>query len=309
MSAPPLVVVCGPTASRKSELGLGLAEALDGELVCCDSVQVYRGFRIGSAAPSDEELGRVPHHLFGVFPADDPADAGRWARLADEVIASIRARGRRPIVVGGTGLYLRALLHGLAPVPAVSSEVRERLVRELAEQGKDALFQRLQTVDPELAERIEGGAANTQRVLRGLEVFEASGVTLSAHQAAWQPVPRYDAVLLMPVFPPEVLNRRIDERVEAMFASGLEDEVRGLLASGVPPTCRPMESLGYRQVAACLAGELTREEAIDNTRKGHRAYAKRQRTWFKAVEDVVRVDGEAEELVEQALAVIQGAAQ
>ena len=297
----PLVVVCGPTASRKSELALGLAEALDGELVCCDSVQVYRGFRIGSAAPSNDELARVPHHLFGVFPPDDPADAGRWARLADEAIAEIRSRGKRPVVVGGTGLYLRALLSGLAPVPAIPPEVRERLGRELEEQGREALYQRLCAVDPALAARIEGGAANTQRVLRGLEVFEASGVSLSAHQAAWTPEPRYEAQLLMPVFRSDVLNRRIDARVDAMFAAGLEDEVRSLLESGVERTCRPMESLGYRQVAACLAGELTREEAIENTRKGHRAYAKRQRTWFRAVEGVTHLDGEAEDLVGLAL--------
>lgn len=299
-----IIVVGGATASRKSELALGLAEALGGELVCCDSVQVYRGFRIGSAAPTDAELARAPHHLYGVLEPQDAPDAGRYARLADDVIADIASRGRAPIVVGGTGLYLRALLVGLAPIPAVPAEVRARLRAELEASGIAPLFERLSSVDPAIAGRIEGGARNTQRVLRALEVFEATGQRLSALQDNHQSEPRYAATILAPSFTRPHLAERIAERVRWMLRSGWIDEVRSLLDAGVPPDCRPMQALGYRQLVRYLQGELDLAAAEVAIAAGHRRYAKRQETWFKRTPGCHRLDAAADDLVGRALAVL-----
>ncbi len=299
-----LVVVCGPTASRKSELAMGLAERLPGELVCCDSVQIYRGFEVGSAAPTSAERAAIPHHLFGILEADDPGDAGRYARQADEAIADITSRGRRAILVGGTGLYLRSLLWGLAPMPQVPAAVQQALIAEHAAGGIEPLWARLQAADPVLAARIEGGPANTQRVLRGLEVYEGTGQRLSDLQASHTPTDRYDTRILTPGFEPPVLAERIDQRVDRMLAGGLLDEVRGLLASGVSPDSRPMRALGYRQAVAHLAGELSLEEAALQIKRSHRQYARRQRTWFKKTPGVTRLDGTSASLVDDALKVI-----
>ncbi len=302
-----LIGVVGPTASRKSELALALAERLGGELVCCDSVQVYRGFRLGSAAPTAAERAQAPHHAYEVFEPSDPGDAARYAALADEAIADITARGRLPIVVGGTGLYLRALLDGLAPVPAVSPEVRVALAKELAQAGSEPLFARLQALDPALAARIQGGARNTQRVLRGLEVVVGTGQRLSDLQLAQvRAGPRYDTTLLAPRFPAEVLARRIDARVEAMLTAGLAEEVRDLLAGGAPRDCRPMRALGYRQMADYVMGDCTLEAAVSAMKQGHRHYARRQRTWFQSVKDVVWLDGTTAALIDEAMATVSG---
>ena len=298
----PIVVVCGTTASRKSELAVALAEAVGGELICCDSVQMYRGFVVGSAAPTPEELARAPHHLYGSLEPDDPGDAGRYALVADQAIEGVRRRGHMPIVVGGTGLYLRALLFGLAQIPAVPPDVRERLGRELRESGIEPLYERLAEADPDIALRIEGGARNTQRVLRALEVFEGTGHRLSDLQAAHRPRARYDAVVLSPTFPTAVLNVRIDRRVDAMLHGGLAREVAGLLERGVSRECRPMRALGYRQMADMLSGEIDEATARRLMKRGHRRYAKRQRTWFGNVEGLIELDGGRSDLLEQALA-------
>lgn len=299
-----LVIVVGATASRKSDLAMGLAARLGGELCCCDSVQIYRGFVIGSAAPSQADQGAVAHHLYNILNPADPGDAGRYARLADGVIADVLARGKVPIVVGGTGLYVRALLYGLAPIPVVPPGVRERLTQELEANGREALFERLTCQDPVMAARIQGGAANTQRVLRALEVFEGCGQRLSALQDAHRPELRYRARILMPEFGSKQLANRIARRVRAMMDAGLVEEVRGLLAAGVPPDCRPMGSLGYRQVVQHLGGELTLEEAVEAVIRGHRRYAKRQRTWFNRLEGTRRLDATSDALLEDALAAL-----
>lgn len=301
----PLIVICGATASRKSELALGLANRLDGELICCDSVQVYRGFRIGAAGPDDAQLRAAPHHLYGAIAWNEPADAGDYARRADAVIADCRVRNKRPIAVGGAGLYLRALLYGLAEVPRVPAAVRQRLAAELQAAGIAPLFARLQDADPAICQRIEGGAANTQRVLRALEVFEGTGQRLSDLHDAHKPTLRYPVALLAPRFPREVLARRINQRVDRMLASGFVDEVRRLLASGVPRGSRPMGALGYKEISAHLAGELTLNAAAELIKRGHRRYAKRQRTWFKRTPNAIPLDAAAPDFVAQALAALE----
>jgi tRNA dimethylallyltransferase len=300
-----ILVVCGPTASRKTELSLELAEALDGEIVCCDSVQLYRGFRVGSAGPSDTELARVPHHLYGSVDPNDAFDAGRYARLADAVIQGIWERDKVAIVVGGAGLYLRALLWGLVDIPQVPIHIRERLALELKTDGNRKLFERLQQVDPKSASRIEGAGANTQRVLRALEVFEATGVPISRYQDEHSPTAcRYNAALLTPTFETNVLAQRIDIRVNAMIDNGFEDEVRNLLESGVRHDCRPMAALGYRQLAGALLTKAPLEETVTAIQRAHRRYAKRQRTWFRKVDNVLAVDGTSQDLVNEALATL-----
>lgn len=300
MSAP-IIVVCGPTASRKSELALRLAQRLDGAVICCDSVQIYRGFRIGSAAPTDEELAAAPHELYGVLESNERSDAGLYTRLADAAIERVRAAGLRPIFAGGTGLYLRALMYGLADVPPVPGDVRQRLGEELERAGIGGLWSRLQAVDPASAERIQGGSANTQRVLRALEVYEGTGERLSDLQDAHEPAPRHEVIVLVPAFERSALYARIDARVDAMIEAGLVAEVAGLLADGVARDSRPMSALGYRQIAAHLAGESTLEEAVARTRLGHRRYARRQQVWFKSVEGARLLDAARPTLFEDAL--------
>jgi len=305
MSSNPLIVVAGPTASRKSELAIGLATQLSGELVCCDSIQLVHGFRIGAAGPTDEQLACVPHHLFGVMDPMDPTDAGKYTRLADQAIAEIRERGNVPIVVGGTGLYLRALTEGLASIPSIEAGHRERLQKELEAMGPEKLFERLQALDGPLAARIEGGARNTQRVLRGLEVVEATGLRLSdLHDSHSKQEPRYSCEILMPWFENHVLSDRIALRVDQMMAMGFLDEVRTLLRRGVPASCRPMQSLGYRELIRSLDGVCSLEQAVEDIKKGHRRYAKRQRTWFRNQANGIQLDGAAEDLVSQACALL-----
>lgn len=286
-AAPPkIVLVVGPTASGKTSLSLELADAFAGEIVNADSVQVYRGFDIGSCKPSAAERARAPHHLIDALPPDDPCDAGRFVRLADEAIHAILARGRRPFVVGGTGLYFRALVHGLAPVPEVPDDVRARVQAALARDGVAALHARLREVDPEAAAQI--APQDPQRTTRALEVFEATGRPLSDFQRAHGFAPRrYDALVLALAWPRETLYDRIDRRVDALLAEGFLDEVRALRAAGVPDDARPMRSLGYAELAAHLRGERSLEDAVDAIRRGHRRYAKRQLTWFRKVPETV----------------------
>jgi tRNA dimethylallyltransferase len=225
--------------------------------------------------------------------------------MADQVISGIYDRGNLPIVVGGTGLYLRALLFGLANIPSVPAEVRDRLLAELDEEGEDALFERLQQLDPFAAGRISGGARNAQRVVRALEVAEHTGRPLSSY---WEEQPtheRYDAVLIMPVFETSVLANRISERVARMIQQGLVEEVRNLVASGVDPDCRAMKSLGYRETMEHIRGGLSLEQAIAQIERGHRRYARRQRTWFKAMDNVYRLDAAIPELRAAATAILQ----
>lgn len=295
------LVVAGPTACRKTELALGLAGALGGEVVCADSVQLLQGFEIGAAAPTAEERARAPHHLFNAWDPTTPPDAGAWTREADRVISEIAARGRVPIVVGGTGLYLRALLDGLAEIPPVAPEVRERLAAELASDGIWPLWERLVAGDPEAAERIQGGERNTQRVLRALEVLEGTGKALSAYHREQVRGRGYAATYLVPRFPLEVLGPRLDARVEQMMAAGFLDEVRALLARGLTREQRSLKALGYNELAAHLAGELSEWQAVEAIQRGHRAYARRQRTWFNSVRGAVPLDAQRHDLLAQAL--------
>jgi tRNA dimethylallyltransferase len=287
MPAPLLLVILGPTASGKSALAIALAQQFDGEIVSCDSVAVYRHFEIGTAKPSQAERALIPHHLIDVADPGEAFTAGEYARQARAAIAGISGRSKLPIVVGGTGLYLRALLEGLFPGPQRSEELRERLRERAAQRGSSYLHRVLARLDSASAAQIHPN--DTPKVIRAIEVCLAARQPMSE---LWQkrgrdPLQGY-RILRLGLNPDrDQLYARINARAAAMFDLGLIEETRGLLArypelSGETP----FTSLGYKQAAAHLSGELTPAQAVALTQQGHRNYAKRQMTWFRREPEV-----------------------
>jgi tRNA dimethylallyltransferase len=286
---PAVIVIVGPTATGKSALGLELAERLGGEIVNADALQVYRGFDIGTAKPTPEECRRVPHHLIDVLDPSERYSAGEFARRARAAIGEIRGRGARPIVVGGSGLHLRALLEGISPVPSGDPEVRRELRRRLEAEGLDVLWAELERRDPRTAARLAPG--DTQRILRALEVERTSGTPLS-EWIARQPYgqERLDALRLGLTLPRGVLYDSIARRVARMVERGWVEEVRELLCRGISPAVPAFQAIGYRELARHVKGEWTLERAVDETVRATRRYAKRQVTWFRKEVDVVWLD-------------------
>lgn len=276
-----LLVVVGPTASGKTELASSLAERLHGEVVSADSIQIYRRFDLGSGKPTTADRERVPHHCIDAVEPNDPMDAARFLTLADHAIAEISGRGLRPIVCGGTFLWVRALLFGLAPAPPADPAVRARHAERAAREGRPALHRVLAEVDPVTAARLAPN--DLVRVSRALEVYELSGVPLSAWQAehGFQS-PRYPARLLGIRRSTEELDARIATRLDAMFAAGWVREVRELLRDGYAES-RPMRSVGYRQIAEELLGTEGSSDVDLRTRiyRATRVFARRQRTWLR----------------------------
>jgi tRNA dimethylallyltransferase len=277
-----LLAVVGPTASGKTTLAVALAERLGGEIVSADSVQIYRGFDVGSGKPTPDELARAPHHLVGVLDPLDPVDAASWARLAEAAIAGVRSRGLVPIVCGGTFLWVKALLFGLAEAPAASAATRERH-RAIAESaGRAALHERLREVDADTAARLHPN--DFVRVSRALEVHELSGKPMSAWQREHGFArPRHRARLMAIASDPAVLTARITARARAWLAAGWTGEVEGLLARGFGDA-RAMASVGYAQVRAALAGEIEPDELETAVVRATRVFARRQRTWLNHVD-------------------------
>jgi len=277
---PTIVVVVGPTAVGKSECALLLCERFAGELVSVDSMQVYRGFDRATAKPGPLERARAPHHGIDLLDPGEDFSMGDFVRRAESAINGIVARRRLPVLVGGTGLYLRALLRGMADAPGRAPRLRRRL-NDLGERhGVPWLHRMLRRVDPDTAARLP--SKDRQRIVRGLEVFFAARRPLS-NLIGTTPfgAPRYDAVTIGLSCDRAELYRRIDARVDAFFAAGLVEEVRGLLASGWPETANAFKALGYKAVLAHLRGACSLEEGIALTRRNTRRYAKRQLTWFR----------------------------
>lgn len=275
----PLLVIAGPTATGKTAAAIEVARRFDGEIVGADSVQVYRGFDIGAAKPTDDELGGVAHHLLDVLDPDQDVDAVAYANLADDAIRGIRDRGRLPIVVGGTGLWIRALVRGLVDVPPVDHNVRQRLEEAAATEGATALHARLVEVDPICADAIHPNDA--LRIVRALEVYEQTGTplgTLRAEHALGEP--RYRAVFVVLDMDREEHDTVIKNRAEQMLAAGWIDEVRALRARW-GDDIRPLGSVGYREVLAHVRDQVPLDETLRRIRKSTRVYARRQRTWFK----------------------------
>ena len=276
----PIVLIGGPTASGKSALALAAAEAFGGTVINADSMQVYRDLAILTARPGAAETARAPHALYGVLDAADPCSAARWAALADAAIADAAASGRLPVLVGGTGLYFRALSDGLADIPAISAGVRveaRRLHRTLGGVGFRAA---LAARDPEGAARLEPG--DTQRLIRHYEVAVATGRPLGAWQRRQSAAPRYAAVLALVLLPPRAtLYAACDARFAAMVQTGALDEVRALLARRLDPALPAMKAVGVPELAAYLAGTTTLADSIAAAQQATRRYAKRQTTWFR----------------------------
>jgi tRNA dimethylallyltransferase len=275
----PLVVIVGPTASGKTSLALKLAEQFDGEIVSCDAVAVYRGLDVGSAKPTAAERARVPHHAVDILNADEASTAGDYARAARAALTEIKARGRLPIVTGGTGLYLRALLEGLAPAPPRDEEMRERLRERATRNGPEYLHRLLKRLDPAAAAMIHPN--DVPKVIRSVEVTLAARQPQSEQWRAGRDRLQGFRVLQMGLNPPRVgLYARINERAARMFDEGLLEETQTARAR-YGDACRALGSLGYAQAVAMLRGEMTRAEAIAAAQQGHRNYAKRQMTWFR----------------------------
>ncbi len=282
VSPEPLLVVAGPTASGKSQLGLEAAEALGGEIVSADAFAVYRGLDIGTDKPDVDARRRVPHHLIDVVDPTIRCSAGDWAASAADAIADIRARGRTPIVVGGSHFYLRALVLGLFPAPPANPKVRARLAAEWRADPL-ALHARLRVIDPESAQRIP--AADRQRMIRALEVFETTGTTLSEAWKSTRRSPRYRALFVAPNRARRELYVRIDTRVEAMFAGGLVEEVRQLLEQGAPRDAHAFKAIGYRDVISFIDDRCDLSTAISATKRQSRNLAKRQLSWLRHLDE------------------------
>lgn len=281
----PILVIGGPTAAGKSGLAMEICREVGGEIVSADSVQVYRGMDVGSAKPTALEQAEVPHHLLDIAEPTEQLDAQVWAEMADAAIAGILERGNLPIIVGGTGLYLRALLNGFDEMPAVDPTVRTDLRARLQAEGPQALHRSLAEVDAVAAARLAPG--DGQRVTRALEVYLSSGKTLTQWHsdrpdAADSTNRRYPGAAVFGVWPERtVLHERIAARVEVMLADGWVQEVRALMNAGVSVTEGPLTLLGYRDVVAHIQGFLPAAGLAGRIAQGHRQYAKRQLTWFR----------------------------
>ncbi len=275
---PQVVAVLGPTASGKSDLGLALAQQLGGEIICCDSMQVYRGLDIGTGKPTADDQSLVPHHLLDVANPDENFHAGAWARRAQQIVDEISSRGRFPVIVGGTGLYFRALTQGLFEAPAASPEIRARHKAEAEASGAPALHARLADIDPQAAAKIS--PTDLVRTSRALEVWEQTGIPITVHWQRAQPVAPLSCHRIVFDRPLPALRALIDRRVDAMMAAGFLDEVRGLRTGGYAHA-RALQGLGYKELGQHLDGVWPLEEAVAEIKKNTAAYARRQRTWFR----------------------------
>ncbi len=284
-----LVVIAGATGLGKTAAAIELAEHFGAEIIGADSMQIYRYMDIGTAKPTVEERARVAHHLVDIVDPDQPFDAARYVDMGRKILDSLHRRDVLPLVVGGTGLYIKALVHGLFQMPPTNLETRRRLKDLAHSQGSQAMHRKLAECDPEAAARIH--ANDVFRIVRALEVFAATGKPLSRlhRQHRFGEAP-YDVLKIALNMDRETLYHRIDTRVEAMVAQGLIEEVHQLLARGYTGQLRSMQSLGYRQILDHIQGRLTRPEAISQIKRDTRRYAKRQMTWLRADPEFVWVE-------------------
>ena len=302
-----IICIAGPTASGKTALAVELAKEFNGEVISCDSMQIYKRMDIGTAKPTIEEMQGIPHHMIDVVEPNEDFSVGKYCELASPIIDDLVSRGKTAIIAGGTGLYMDSLIRGndFAPIPSTGQ--RERLEAQADEMGLEYMKQWLQKVDPDAAARIH----DRKRIIRALEVFLETGETITEHNRKTQEIPsKYNPLWLGLDFEPRaLLYDRIDLRVSIMLEMGLVDEIKALLASGIPEKCTAMQAIGYKEFIAALDGQCSIEEAADEIRKSSRHYAKRQLTWFRRNKNMnwlTRREGEgSEEIIARARQLIR----
>ena len=278
---PRIICVAGPTASGKTALAVELAKLTGGEVVSCDSMQIYKRMDIGTAKPTPDEMQGIPHHMIDVAEPDEDFSVSRYCEMATPIVDDIIARGKTVIIAGGTGLYMDSLIKGNDFAPFPSTGVRQRLEEQADREGMEAMLAWLRSVDPEAASKLH--LADRKRVIRALEVYLETGETITEHNRRTQAIPpRYDPLWIGLDFQDRSqLYRRIDLRVELMLKAGLVEEIRSLLASGIPAKCTAMQAIGYKEFVAALEGNGTIEDAAAQVQQSSRHYAKRQLTWFR----------------------------
>ena len=301
-----IVCLAGPTASGKTALAVELAKDLNGEVVSCDSMQVYRHMDIGTAKPSREEMQGIPHHMIDVAEPDEDFSVSRYCAMAAPIVDDIVARGKTAIIAGGTGLYMDSLIRGNDFAPFPSTGVRERLEAEADEVGLPAMLARLREIDPDTADRV----FDRKRILRALEVYLETGETITDHNRKTRLIPpKYTPLWLGLDFADRgELYRRIDKRVDIMLEMGLMEEIRSLLDSGIPEKCTAMQAIGYKEFVNALEGREPLSQAAEEVKKASRHYAKRQLTWFRrnpAVRWLVRSGDDGREILASARQIIR----
>ena len=286
INKPKVIVICGPTGIGKTSVGIRLAEKVGGEIISADSMQIYRYMYIGTAKPTVDEQSRVFHHLIDIVDPDEDFDAARFAEMARQKVTQLHQRGVMPFVVGGTGLYIKALLQGLFQSNPVDPQIRERLMKETAEIGSSRLYDHLQQVDPDAADRLHPN--DTYRIVRALETIESTGRSISEHQQdhGFSDEP-FHALKVCLQMDRQTLYDRIDRRVELMIEAGFIDEVQKLLGMGYSADLKSMQSIGYRHIIDFLEGRVSWDECVRTLKRDTRRYAKRQFTWFGADKDII----------------------
>ena len=302
----PIVCLAGPTASGKTALAVELAKDLNGEVVSCDSMQVYRRMDIGTAKPSPEEMQGIPHHMIDVAEPDEDFSVSRYCAMAAPIVDDIVARGKTAIIAGGTGLYMDSLIRGNDFAPFPSTGVREKLEAETDEVGLPAMLARLREIDPDTADRV----FDRKRILRALEVYLETGETITEHNRKTRLIPpKYTPLWLGLDFADRgELYRRIDKRVDIMLEMGLMEEIRSLLDSGISEKCTAMQAIGYKEFVNALEGREPLSQAAEEVKKASRHYAKRQLTWFRrnpAVRWLVRSGDDSREILASARQIIR----
>ena len=304
-----IICIAGPTASGKTALAVQIAKDFHGEVISCDSMQIYRRMDIGTAKPTPEEMDGIPHHMIDVVEPEEEFSVSRYCAMASPILDDILARGKTAVIAGGTGLYMDALIKGNDFAPCPSTGCRERLEAEADEKGMEYMLDWLRRVDPDAAAKLH--LADRKRIIRALEVWQETGETITVHNLRTQAIPpKYNALWLGLDFSDRAeLYRRIDLRVDIMLKMGLLEEIRSLLANGIPAKCTAMQAIGYKEFVTALEGRDTVENAAQELKKASRHYAKRQLTWFrrnKAIHWLIRETGESsEEIIHRVRQIVQ----
>ncbi len=293
-----IIIISGPTATGKTATALSVAKTFGAEIINADSMQVYRYLDIGTAKPTREEQQKVPHHLLDVVEPDDPYHAGRFQADADVLISDLGSRQKLPLIVGGTGLYIRSLLYGLCDLPEIQPEIRQQVQNELKKNGVESLYQHLKKVDPLVAGRL--ASRDQSRITRALEVYLATGRSISYFQEQHRfSRPKYSFLYLYLACERTILRQRIADRVQQMMSHGFLAEIRDLLDKGYSPELKPLQSIGYRQLILHLQGVLSLDEALRLIVRDTRRYAKRQNTWFSRVPGIKIVNENERQYIPQ----------